>query len=132
MDAEQIPTPWEERHQRWLAIGREHPPEQLAAYVAAPGARWAVSLADGTDDARKVYTAYLEEQAELPFWAFALAKAYLDDVGEWPLFGPRAEVALAEYLDHGDVVRAVRAIIAAIHPVWPDVTILHIGEEQRA
>ncbi|MBF0152781.1 MAG: hypothetical protein HQL64_03450 [Magnetococcales bacterium] len=131
MNAEEIPTPWEERHQRWLAIGRERPPEWLASHVDSPKARWVVSIEEGPDNDRQCHTAYLDDQADLPHWAYALAKAYLDDVGEWPLFGMRADVAMADYADHNDPPRAVRDILAAIHPVWPDVTILHIGEEVR-
>ncbi|MBF0138382.1 MAG: hypothetical protein H7833_01125 [Magnetococcus sp. DMHC-1] len=131
MDAEQMPPPWEERHQRWLAMGRERPPEWLAAYVESPGARWVVSIEDGPDNDRRRFTTYLNDPQDLPHWAYALAKAYLDDVGEWPLFGMRADVALAGLSDHGDIPRAVREILAAIHPVWPDVIVIHIGEEHR-
>ncbi|MBF0175739.1 MAG: hypothetical protein HQL63_02650 [Magnetococcales bacterium] len=131
METEHTFPPWEERHQRWLAIGRDHPPEWLAAYVESPAARWVVSLEDGPDNDRRPYAAYLNDPQDLPHWAYALAKAYLDDVGEWPLFGIRAELALAEFSEHNDISRAVREILAAIHPVWPDVTIRHIGEEQK-
>ncbi|MBF0461593.1 MAG: hypothetical protein HQL87_09370 [Magnetococcales bacterium] len=119
----------EERQIRWLAIARTRPPEQLAALVASPQARWTVVTETGglSDKVRR--TAYLDTLEDLPFWAFALAKSYLDDVGEWPLFGMATEQALSLWEEHLDPIRAVREILASVHPVWPDLAVVYVGEE---
>ena len=120
----------EERQIRWLAIGRMLPPEQLAAIVASPQACWTVITETGgaADNVRR--TAYLNRADDLPFWAFALAKGYLDDVGEWPLFGLATEQALSLWEEHLDPVRAVQEILASVKPVWPDLEVIYAGEEK--
>ncbi|MBF0161126.1 MAG: hypothetical protein HQL88_02455 [Magnetococcales bacterium] len=129
--ASTTPLSPEERRARWLAVGRHLHPEQLAAFVSTPQARWVViTQAGGTADGVHL-TAYLESQADLPYWAFALAKSYLDDVGEWPLFGMGSEQAISDWEEHGDPVRAVREILASVKPVWPDLEIVYIGEEKH-
>ncbi|MBF0127103.1 MAG: hypothetical protein HQM02_07815 [Magnetococcales bacterium] len=122
------PVP-EERLQRWLAIGKETPPERLAAYLESPAARWAVITENGPEEDRQRLTAYLLDPRDLPYWAFALAKSYLDDVGEWPLCGMFVEQALSNLEDHGDPIRGVREILAQVKPVWSDLEVLFVGEE---
>lgn len=121
----------EERLALWLSITRALPPEQLAALVVSPQARWAVTTTTGGTTDTVHLTAYLESIDDLPFWAFALAKSYLDDVGEWPLFGMATERALDLLEEHRDPVRAVREILATVKPVWPDLEVLYIGEEKQ-
>ncbi|MEO5353480.1 MAG: hypothetical protein H7835_09770 [Magnetococcus sp. XQGC-1] len=124
------PTP-EERLARWLSITRGMPPEQLAALTVTPRARWAVTTETGGPDHGVTLTAYLESSDDLPFWAFALAKSYLDDVGEWPLFGMATEQALDMWAEHQDSIRAVREILATVKPVWPDLEVLYVGQEKE-
>lgn len=121
----------EERHHRWLAISRTMPPEQLAVFVASSQARWVVITEIGGSSDRVRSTAYLDELEDLPFWAFALAKSYLDDVGEWPLFGMHTEGALDAWAEHQDAIRAVREILDSVKPVWSDLDLLFAGEEKR-
>ncbi len=118
----------EERLIRWLAIAGTLPPEGLAALREAEGAGWRVVTASGEGLARSERIACLRAPEDLPFWAYALAKSYLDDVGEWPLFGMATEQALAAYEEHRDVVVAVREILATVQPVWPDVLVVAIEE----
>ncbi|MBF0272167.1 MAG: hypothetical protein HQL98_08910 [Magnetococcales bacterium] len=125
------PLPASGRRHRWLALASQHPPEWLAAFLESPSARWVVVTEDGPAEDRQRYVAYLEEAADLPYWAFALAKGYLDDVGEWPLFGLPVEEALNALDDHADPIRGVREILAGIQPVWPDFKVIHVGEESR-
>ena len=120
----------EERQIRWLAVARSCPPEQLAAMVASPQARWTVVTETGGAADKVRRTAYLNSLEDLPFWAFALAKSYLDDVGEWPLFGMATEQALSRWEEHLDPLRAVRELLASVHPVWPDLEVVYVGEEQ--
>ena len=121
----------EERHARWLAMASGLPPEQLATIVTSPQASWVViTQSGGTVDAVR-RTAYLESSADLPCWAFVLAKSYLDDVGEWPLFGMATEQALGKWEEHQDPVRAVQEILASIKPVWPDLEVVYVGEEKH-
>ncbi|MBF0624377.1 MAG: hypothetical protein HQL82_06175 [Magnetococcales bacterium] len=123
------PQPAAVRQHRWLAIGASHHPEEVAAWVESPQAAWQVVTEEGPEADRRVYTARLEEREDLPYWAYALAKAFLDDVGEWPLFGFMTEAALADYEDHGDPERAVDEILATVHPVWPEVRVRSIGRD---
>lgn len=121
----------EERQHRWLAISRTMPPEQFAAFVESPQARWTIITETGGLHDRVRLTAYLNESEDLPFWAFALAKSYLDDVGEWPLFGMETEHTLSLWEEHKDPARAVQEILASVKPVWPDLKVLYTGEEKR-
>nr|CRH05871.1 conserved protein of unknown function [Candidatus Magnetococcus massalia] len=113
----------------WLHRCEGMPPEQVAAWQEPPPARWQVVIEDGPQLKRQRYIAQLAQQEDLPFWAYALAKAYLDDVGEWPLFGFQADHALTLFEDHGDTERAVRDVMAAIKGVWPDVEVIFIGQD---
>ncbi|MEO5345788.1 MAG: hypothetical protein H7834_05340 [Magnetococcus sp. YQC-9] len=124
-----LPLPASGRLHRWLALAEDHPPEWLANHMESPAARWVVVSEDGPAEARERYVAYLEDQEDLPFWAFALAKGFLDDVGEWPLFGMPIEEALNALEEHGDPERAVHEILAGIKPVWPDFRLIHVGRE---
>ncbi|MBF0143308.1 MAG: hypothetical protein HQL57_11200 [Magnetococcales bacterium] len=123
--------PPEARRQRWLSLAKANPPEWLAAFVESPRARWVVVTEEGSGRHLVRRSAYLLDIEDLPYWAFALAKCYLDDVGEWPLFGMQAEAALQDFADHQDPLLAVPRILAAIKPVWPDVVVTFVGEEQR-
>lgn len=120
----------EERHQRWLARARALPPEGLASVVQSPGARWAAVTETGDPGDRVRLTAYLEDPEDLPYWAFALARSYLDDVGEWPLYGMHTEMALADLERHKDPLRAVREILKTVQPVWADLEVVFVGEEK--
>jgi hypothetical protein len=124
------PSP-EERLARWLSITQGMPPERLAALIVTPQARWAVTTKTGDPAHEVTLTAYLESSSDLPFWAFALAKSYLDDVGEWPLFGMATEQALDMWAEHQDSIRAVREILATVKPVWPDLEVVYIGKEKE-
>lgn len=124
----------------WLAIAKHHPPEWLASYVESPKASWAVVTENGPDIDRERNTAYLQRFQEAPYWAFALAKSYLDDVGEWPLAGVKTELTLAQYEErleqgeeenHSNIERAVREILNTVKPVWPELDVIFTGEEQR-
>lgn len=119
------------RHHRWLALSSTLPPEQLAAFVESPEAGWVVVTETGEIRARIRLTAYLNDRLDLPHWAFALAKSYLDDVGEWPLFGLDTELAFSAWEEHQDPVRAVQEILATVKPVWPDLDVCHVGEERQ-
>ncbi|MBF0341989.1 MAG: hypothetical protein HQL95_13660 [Magnetococcales bacterium] len=119
------------RLHRWLGLSREHPPEWLAGYLESPTARWVVVTEDGPEEDRQKFVAYLNDATDLPYWAFALAKAFLDDVGEWPLFGLPVEEALHAFDEHGDPLRGVREILEGIRPIWPDFKVIHAGEESR-
>ncbi len=127
---EREPLSPEERRARWLAIGGTLPPEQLAAWVESPQARWAVITETGGPADTTRLTAYLNSPDDWPFWSFALAKSYLDDVGEWPLFGMATEQALEEWEEHRDPGRAVREILASVQPVWPDLRVVYVGQEK--
>jgi hypothetical protein len=129
-DAVTVVVSDEERLVRWLAVGRTLAPEGLAALRQVEGSGWRVVTASGDALSRTERVACLQEQADLPFWAFALAKSYLDDVGEWPLFGMATEQALAAYEEHHDALRAVQELLATVQPVWPDVQLVQIEEVQ--
>ena len=129
-----------ERRLYWLAIAKNHPPEWLAAYIETTDSCWAVVTENGPAIQRQRNTAYLQRWQESPYWAFALAKSYLDDVGEWPLAGIQTELALAgfeERLEQGEeessanIEQAVREILASVQQVWPELEMVFIGEEQR-
>lgn len=124
MAEENLPV---ERRQRWLGLTLDMPPEEIAAWVDGPDARWSVVTEEGEGPSLERRTAFVSAREELPYWAFALAKSYLDDVGEWPLFGFAAEAALADYEEHQDPVRAVHEILASVLPVWPDVRVVFVG-----
>ena len=115
---------------QWLEKVGHLPPETLANFVEAPGAKWAVITEDGPPLKRVKSAAYLETPTAMPFWAFCLAKSYLDDVGEWPLYGMAAEVALDQFDDHQDPERAVREILSSVTPVWEDFSVHYVGKEQ--
>ncbi|MBF0613641.1 MAG: hypothetical protein G8237_00820 [Magnetococcales bacterium] len=119
------------RLHRWLALGREHPPEWLAAIMESPQARWVVVTEDGPQEDRQRYVAYLEDRADLPCWAFALAKSFLDDIGEWPLYRLPIEEAMLASEEHGDPIRAVWEILAGVKPIWPDFQVIHVGAESH-
>lgn len=124
----------EARRQRWLHIARNHPPEALASHLSSPESDWVVVTEEGPEIDRVRRAAYLDDPDDLPYWAFALAKLYLDDVGEWPLYGMQAEAALLTWESNPDpdhLVETVRAILASVTPVWPDLKVLSIGKEQR-
>lgn len=125
---EMTPVP-EERYQRWLALGKDQPPEWLASYIESPTAHWAIVTENGPKEDRQRLTAYLQDPQDLPYWAFALAKSYLDDVGEWPLFGMLVEAALHSLEDHADPLRSVREILAQVKPVWSDLDVVYLGEK---
>ncbi len=120
---------FKERLVRWKVLAKGHPPEWLASYVASPGSRWTVITQEGHGHALKRRTAYLKTREDMPCWAFELARSYLDDVGEWPLYGMKSEAALFAYEEHQEPERAVREILTGIEPVWPDVRVLYVGEE---
>ncbi len=128
-----------ERRMYWLAIAKNHPPEWLASYVQSPQAPWAIVTENGPAQRRERNTAYLLRWQEAPYWAFALAKSYLDDVGEWPLTGIHTEVVLAHFEDNLEesgvddmdlVEKAVRDILATVKPIWPELEVVFTGEEQ--
>lgn len=127
---ESEPCPSERQH-RWLGISRTMPPEQLAAFVESHQACWVVITETGDPQDRTRLTAYLNAWQDLPFWAFALAKSYLDDVGEWPLFGLQTEQAFSLWEEHQDPIRAVLEILASVKPVWSDLEVLYVGEEKQ-
>lgn len=122
--------PLEGRLARWMAQTIGQPPETLANHIASPTASWVVVTTDGPEIDPQRHTAYLDEEADLPCWAYVLAKSFLDDVGEWPVFGMAADNALANWEDHQDASRAVREILATVQPVWPEVTMLYVGKKQ--
>ena len=119
-----------ERQQRWLGIAKTMPPEELAAFVESGHPRWVVITETGGLLDRIRRTAYLNSSQDLPYWAFALAKSFLDDVGEWPLFGLQTELAFDDWEEHQDPIRAVREILASVKPVWSDLDVLYVGEEK--
>lgn len=125
------PISLEERLHRWFATAENQPPEWLADYHQSPTAPWVAVVEDGPEIDRQRFTARLDEADDLACWALVLAKAYLDDVEEWPLFGIKAELALDSYQDHGDPVRAVQEIMAAIQPVWPEVKVVQVHQEKN-
>ncbi|MBF0097617.1 MAG: hypothetical protein HQM04_14045 [Magnetococcales bacterium] len=129
-DAVTVRVSDEERLVRWLAVGRTLPPEGLATLREVEESGWRVVTASGDALSRSEQVACLREQADLPFWAFALAKSYLDDVGEWPLFGMATEQALAAYAEHRDVLRAVQELLVSVQAVWPDVQLVRVEEVQ--
>ncbi|MEO5340162.1 MAG: hypothetical protein H7837_06550 [Magnetococcus sp. MYC-9] len=120
-----------ERLARWLAMAHPMPPEQLAAMVESPQAAWMVVTESGGPHDKVRYTACLDNREDLPCWAFALAKSYLDDVGEWPLSGMATELAFHAWEDHQDPIRGVREILASIQPVWPDMEVVYAGEKRH-
>ena len=128
---QQEPIPPEARHARWLAIAHSMPPEQLAALVESSQAHWVVITETGDPPHTTRLTAYLNAQEDLPFWAFALAKSYLDDVGEWPLSGIATEQALVAWEEHQDPIRSVWEILASVKPIWPDLEVIYVGEEKN-
>lgn len=115
----------EERRCRWLALADQHPPEWLASYVSSGQASCVVVTEHGGGG--EPCMACLESMEDLPYWAFALAKSYLDDVGEWPLLGMSVEYALLDYESHGDPERALEEIMATIQSVWCDVAVRFVG-----
>lgn len=122
----------QERHYRWLALAKEKPPEWLAGFVESRTANWVVITENGSPVDRNRLSAYLDAAEDLPFWAFALAKSYLDDVGEWPVFGLNTEQALDAYEEHQDPVQAVQEILATVKPVWADLEVIYAGPERSA
>lgn len=122
---------FEEKRIRWLALANIHPPESLATYVASKNASVVVVTGGHGVEGDVPGSAYLESMDDVPFWAFALAKSYLDDVGEWPLVGMHAEYALLDYTEHKDPKRALTEIMAAIKRVWSDVEVVFIGEGKQ-
>ncbi|MBF0371497.1 MAG: hypothetical protein HQL52_18815 [Magnetococcales bacterium] len=121
-----------ERRMRWLGRAKGKPPEWLATFVESPQAGWVVVTEEGEKPHEVRRSAYLEEPAELPFWAFVVAKAYLEDVGEWPLYGMNTEMALDTFIEGGelDPASAVRQILATVKPVWPDLEVVFVGRER--
>ncbi len=119
----------EESYHRWLNLAKNQPPEWVASYMEAPSARWVVVTENGPAEARQRMTAYLKDPNDLPYWAFALAKSFLDDVGEWPLFGMFVEQALFALDEHHDPLLSVREILTQIKPVWSDLDVIFVGEE---
>ncbi|MBF0110888.1 MAG: hypothetical protein HQL76_17110 [Magnetococcales bacterium] len=115
----------EEKRHFWLALANRHPPEWFATYVAAPGAGCAVVTRHGVEN--EPCCAWLERMEDVPFWAFALAKSYLDDVGEWPLTGMAVEMALLAYEQHQNPEMAVNEIITALRSVWNEVEVVRMG-----
>ncbi|MEO5376281.1 MAG: hypothetical protein H7832_00625 [Magnetococcus sp. DMHC-6] len=120
----------EERLARWFGIAKDRPPEWLTTFMDSSKAHWVVITEEGGEADHRRSSAFLEQVEDLPYWAFVLAKSYLDDVGEWPLFGMKAEMALNEFLDHHDPILAVREILSSIETVWPDFSITFIGKEE--
>ncbi|MBF0308167.1 MAG: hypothetical protein HQL56_01400 [Magnetococcales bacterium] len=117
----------EERYHHWLQLA-VLPPEVLANHSDSAGEEWIVVTAEGDPPDRQHHMARLASSEDLPYFAFALAKSYLEDVGEWPLFGMKAEDALASWEESSAEPReAVRTILASVHPVWPDVELLFAG-----
>ncbi|MBF0453757.1 MAG: hypothetical protein HQL72_02940 [Magnetococcales bacterium] len=128
-----------ERRIYWLATAKNHPPEWLASYVHSPKAPCAIITEDGPAQRRIRCSAYLNHWDDAPYWAFALVKSYLDDVGEWPLAGIQTELALAHHesrLEQGqgqsmeEIEKATREILLTVKSVWPDVDLIYIGEEK--
>ncbi|MEO5365070.1 MAG: hypothetical protein H7831_01675 [Magnetococcus sp. WYHC-3] len=123
--------PHRARRIQWLELAGRMPPEALASHIQADDAAWVVVTEQGDAPDVQRHTAYLSEAADLPFWAFALAKSYLDDVGEWPLTGLATESALERVLADGlEGDAAVRLILGTLEPVWPDVRVVFVGREQ--
>ncbi|MBF0146265.1 MAG: hypothetical protein HQL84_09545 [Magnetococcales bacterium] len=120
----------DELKHRWLALANGHPPEWIASYVASPGAACVVTTT-GYGEGGEPCSAWLESMAEVPYWAFALAKSSLDDVGEWPLVGMQVEYALLDYEQHRDPGQALAEIVAAIKTVWNEVEVVYVGEGRQ-
>ncbi len=131
MDDDENEITFEEKRIRWLALGNKHPPEWLARYVASENAPVVVVTGGHGVGADVPSSAYLDAMDDVPFWAFALAKSYLDDVGEWPLVGMHAEYALLDYTEHKDPERALMEIITTIKRVWHDVEVVFVGEGRQ-
>ncbi|MBF0446953.1 MAG: hypothetical protein HQL67_02010 [Magnetococcales bacterium] len=137
---ETLPSNASEQRLYWLAVAKNHPPEWLAAYVESPTASWVIVTENGPKIRRERRTAYLSRWQEAPYWAFALAKSYLDDVGEWPLAGIKTELTLTLYeesrsavdLDDPQMVKqAVRDILGTVKQIWPELEVVFVGEEQQ-
>jgi hypothetical protein len=123
----------------WLAIAKNHPPEWLASYIESPQSRWAIVTENGPANQRERNSAYIQHWQDAPYWAFALAKSYLDDVGEWPLTGIKTELTLANFeelleQDGGEnketTQQAIRDILDTVKPVWPELDVVFSGEEK--
>jgi hypothetical protein len=134
-----LPKNSAERKLFWLAIAKNHPPEWLAAYIEAPNAPWVVVTENGPTIQRQRSTAYLLRWQEAPYWAYALAKSYLDDVGEWPLAGIKTELVLARYEEllqqeqketMALAQETTQEILATVKQVWPELDVIYSGEEQ--
>jgi hypothetical protein len=124
----------------WLAIAKNHPPEWLASYVESPQSRCAIVTENGPAIQKERNTAYLENWQDTPYWAFALAKSYLDDVGEWPLAGIATELTLTHFeeqiaqndeADIATIEQAVRKILLTVQAVWPELEVVFVGEEKK-
>lgn len=114
----------------WTRLAEGQPPEAWAAFEASPTAPWIVITEDGPPLDRHRYRCRLEQAEDLPCWAFVLARSYLEEIGEWPLCAPAAEFALAAWEEHQDHERAVREIMATVLPVWPEVTVVYVGDRE--
>ncbi|ABK44634.1 hypothetical protein Mmc1_2133 [Magnetococcus marinus MC-1] len=123
-----LPPATSSRLARWAAQSDGMPPEQLAQWQDRATSPWVVIVEDGPALARQRYTARFELEEEIPFWAYTLCKAYLDDVGEWPLFQFIADTALLLFEDHTDIARATHEVFAALSTVWPEVTLVYLGK----
>jgi hypothetical protein len=127
-----------ERRIYWLAIAKHHPPEWLASYVESQKASLVIVTENGPAIQKERSSAYLENFEDAPYFAFALAKGYLDDVGEWPLAGIATELALTHFEEKiaqegganiATAEQAVRAIITTVQAVWPELEVVFFGEE---
>ncbi|MBF0357629.1 MAG: hypothetical protein HQL70_03410 [Magnetococcales bacterium] len=127
-----------ERRIYWLAIAKHHPPEWLASYVESQKANLVIVTENGPAIQKERSSAYLENIEDAPYFAFALAKSYLDDVGEWPLAGIATELALVNFeeqiikdgkTDITTVEQSVRAILKTVQPIWPELDVVFFGEE---
>lgn len=143
-----------ERRLYWLAVAEGQPPERFSAYIEDPSAPWTIVTENGPALQKERYSAYLLRWEEAPYWAFALAKSYLDDVGEWPLTGIETEWALLQFeqqreqraQEEGEtegegetenealtlmIQEAVRTILHTVKRVWPDLEVIYAGREVR-
>ncbi|MEG3641058.1 hypothetical protein [Magnetococcus sp. PR-3] len=123
-----LPPATSARLARWATLTQDQPPEQLAQWQDRPTSPWVVVIEDGPALDRQRYIAKFELQEEIPFWAYTLCKAYLDDVGEWPLFGFQADKALLQFEEHTDIEKATKEVIECLNTVWPEVTLVYLGQ----
>ncbi|MBF0194519.1 MAG: hypothetical protein HQL71_08160 [Magnetococcales bacterium] len=133
------PTNQSERRIYWLAIAKNNPPEWLASYIETPQSKFAIVTENGPTIKKERNSAYLENWQDAPYWAFALAKSYMDDVGEWPLAGIATELTLTHYEEQLDqngetgqaiAEQAVRNILLTVQAVWPELEVIFVGEEK--